>query len=156
MHSAVRTCVTGCLVAVSLALPAQRYPAKPVRVIVPFPSGNTADILAHRQKIHSALWPNTAITDDEFSGRARKMRRAQLEVVQQPRDYFGDVLRNDYGKYRKARERHRVQTAVSRRQRISSQPSVISTQRSAVSGKHRDHADQSRRSAKGARVSLCT
>jgi tripartite-type tricarboxylate transporter receptor subunit TctC len=45
MHVAVRRIIAACAVALSCNAFAQQYPSKPVRVIVPFPPGNTADIL---------------------------------------------------------------------------------------------------------------
>ncbi|MDB5867145.1 MAG: hypothetical protein JWO70_4951 [Betaproteobacteria bacterium] len=45
MYVAVCRMILACAVALSCGAFAQQYPAKPVRVIVPFPPGNTADIL---------------------------------------------------------------------------------------------------------------
>jgi hypothetical protein len=86
MRSAVRTFVIGCLLTGSTAVVAQQYPAKPVRVIVPFPPGNTADILGR-------------LIGEKFT-----KRYGQQMIVDNRPGAAGEV--------RKAREGHRVQTAV--------------------------------------------
>jgi tripartite-type tricarboxylate transporter receptor subunit TctC len=45
MHDAVCKVMLACVLALSFTAKAQQFPTKPVRVIVPFPPGNTADIL---------------------------------------------------------------------------------------------------------------
>jgi tripartite-type tricarboxylate transporter receptor subunit TctC len=45
MRFVVQKILVACLSAIPLAAAAQQFPTKPVRVIVPFPPGNTADIL---------------------------------------------------------------------------------------------------------------
>ncbi|HSQ05904.1 MAG TPA: tripartite tricarboxylate transporter substrate binding protein [Burkholderiales bacterium] len=56
-----------CMIAMAAALPAfaQTYPAKPIRIVVPFPPGGTSDILARAigQKLTEA-WKQQVIVDD--------------------------------------------------------------------------------------------
>jgi tripartite-type tricarboxylate transporter receptor subunit TctC len=64
MHRSVRLLAL-CAAALSAAAYAQTYPSRPIRVIVPFPAGGTADILARvvGQKM-SETWGQQAVVDN--------------------------------------------------------------------------------------------
>lgn len=52
---------------------AQNYPAKPIRIIIPFPPGNTIDIMAR------LIGPK----------------------ITEPPEFFADTIKSDYAKYGK-------------------------------------------------------
>ena len=69
MEPPIRYVVCGALLAFALpaaaADAAARYPAKPVRIVAPFPSGGTADLLARMLADHlSHKWTQQDIVDN--------------------------------------------------------------------------------------------
>lgn len=65
MHALFRGCVAATLVVLALPLAAQSYPAKPVRIIVPFPPAGAADLLTRALgKTLAESWGQAVVADN--------------------------------------------------------------------------------------------